>query len=208
MVLAYLIGSVPSSVWIGRYFFATDIREFGSKNAGASNTFRILGWKAGSIVLLLDISKGYLAVELVKIFQLSTGDDQIRSALLILAGLMAVLGHIFPIYIGFKGGKGVAVALGVLLAIAPYPALLSFLVFVLVMSISHFSSLGSISAAISFPVFIHFFYHPCPISFSLFSISTALIIIITHRFNIQRLLQGNERKTYLKKSKREQIDLD
>ncbi|MBN2519273.1 MAG: glycerol-3-phosphate acyltransferase, partial [Bacteroidales bacterium] len=133
IILAYLIGSIPSSVWIGKIFFNTDIRKFGSKNAGTTNTFRVLGYKAGLPVLFIDILKGYFAVSLVLIFKNhNLTEIQIFNFQLIL-GLAAILGHIFPIFAKFKGGKGVATLLGIFLSIALFPTLISLFAFILIL---------------------------------------------------------------------------
>ncbi len=123
LIFAYLIGSIPTSVWIGKSFFNTDVREHGSRNAGSTNAIRVLGWKAGLTVLIIDIFKGWLAVNLIHLtnYYIPETGDFIEFQLLL--GIAAILGHIFPVYVGFRGGKGVATLFGLVLAINPEPTL-------------------------------------------------------------------------------------
>src|ERR1700733_6489688 len=134
---AYLIGSIPTSVWIGRRFYHTDVREHGSGNSGATNSLRVLGKKAGAIVLLIDILKGWLAVGIVTFSTYPSGSPQ-RIHLEVVLGCAAILGHIFPIYVGFKGGKGVATGIGIILAFSPLVALFCLLVFIFIFLIFHY----------------------------------------------------------------------
>lgn len=194
IILAYLIGSIPSSVWIGKIFFNTDIRKFGSKNAGTTNTFRVLGYKAGLPVLFIDILKGYFAVSLVLIFKNhNLTEIQIFNFQLIL-GLAAILGHIFPIFAKFKGGKGVATLLGIFLSIALFPTLISLFAFILILTLTKYVSVSSIIAGLIFPISINLIYTGYPVSLKIASIGIALIILITHRKNIKRLLNKEEAK--------------
>ncbi|PLX01058.1 MAG: acyl-phosphate glycerol 3-phosphate acyltransferase, partial [Marinilabiliales bacterium] len=156
---AYLVGAIPSSVWVGKWFYKKDIREYGSKNAGATNTFRVLGPKAGIPVLIIDVFKGAGAV-LIVYFQneYAKGTTEFVNLMLIF-GLAAVIGHIFPVYVGFRGGKGVATLLGVFAAIMPLAALASAGIFIFVFSITRYVSLGSMSAGIAFPFFVIFLFN-------------------------------------------------
>ncbi len=198
IVLAYLLGSIPSSVWIGKIFFNTDIRKFGSKNAGATNTFRVLGYKAGLPVLFIDILKGYFAVSLIIIIKnYNFTEIQIFNFQLIL-GLAAILGHIFPIFAKFKGGKGVATLLGIFLSITLFPTLISLFVFILVLILTKYVSVSSIIAGFIFPISINFIYTDYPISLKIASILIALIILITHKKNIKRLFKKKETKFTLR----------
>jgi glycerol-3-phosphate acyltransferase PlsY len=199
-ILAYLVGSIPTAVWVGKRFYGIDVREYGSKNAGATNTFRILGKKAGIFVLTIDILKGFVATHLATL--LLDLDHIIAYDLIyyqIAFGILAVIGHIFPIYVNFKGGKGVATILGMVIALHPQVALLSILVFLLVLIATHYVSLGSIIAGFSFPTFlitIPVFRQNNP-TLVIFSSILAFLLIITHRKNIKRLLSGSESKIYL-----------
>src|SRR3954464_1374610 len=154
IVLAYLLGSIPSAVWISNYFFGIDIRDYGSGNAGATNTFRVLGPKWGTVVMLTDMLKGMIAVKLSLLFPDYMGSDIQFTNLQIGLGLAAVVGHIFPIWADFRGGKGVATLFGIVLGISPWTALSCVGIFVLVLYLTRFVSLSSILASIAFPVFI------------------------------------------------------
>lgn len=191
VVLAYLVGSVPSSIWISRRFYGTDIREHGSKNPGATNTLRTLGKKAGLLVLFLDILKGWLAVSLVYLSSYPSGSST-QIHLLVAMSVAAVLGHIFPIYAGFKGGKGVATTIGIIMGISPPIALLCIAVFALVLLVFHYVSLASLFAVTSFPFWMASLYkstHPLLVAFSFM---LPILVIITHRKNILRLLKKQE----------------
>ncbi len=194
--IAYLIGSVPTSVWIGRKFYNTDVREHGSGNSGATNSLRILGKKAGAIVLLIDILKGWLAVGIVCFSSYPVGSAP-RMHLEVALACAAILGHIFPIYVGFKGGKGVATGMGIILAFSPIVALFCLLVFVIVFIIFHYVSLASMLAAASFPVWMAVtsnLHYKWVVAFSIF---LPLLVIIMHRKNIVRLVKHQESKIQL-----------
>ena len=199
LVVAYLIGSVPSAVWVGKTFHGIDVREHGSGNAGATNTFRVLGKKAGIPVLLLDIAKGALAVNLVLIqTKYSIVDIAPYTNLKLAFGFCAVLGHIFPLFAGFRGGKGIATLLGIVLAVHPPAALSALGVFLIVLTVTKYVSLGSIVAGISFPLFILLVFTKNQVlSLIIFSCVVSVLIIVTHQKNIIRLLNNSENKTYL-----------
>ena len=198
IILSYLTGAFPSAVLIGKIFFKTDVREFGSGNAGATNTFRVLGRKAGIPVLILDVFKGWLAVNYIFfISSLSNNLDIVFEQQLVF-GIAAVIGHLFPIYTGFRGGKGIATLLGLLLGIQSIAALLSSIVFIIVFFISRYVSLSSIFAAIAFPIIIYFLSDSTDVSLIIFSIFVPLIALITHQKNIERLLKGEEVKVKFK----------
>lgn len=197
--LAYLLGSIPTSVWIGRGFYNIDIREHGSGNAGTTNTFRVLGTKPGIFVFIVDILKGWLAVSAIHlVHRFIPGTVQFVNFQLILGGL-AVLGHIFPVYVGFKGGKGVATLLGVVLAIHPYAALISLATFTFVLLISKYVSLSSMIAGMVFPIMLIFVFKVTIVSLIVFSIAISILLIITHQKNIIRLLAHEENKVTFKK---------
>jgi acyl phosphate:glycerol-3-phosphate acyltransferase len=192
IVFAYLLGSIPSSVWIGRRFYGIDVREHGSGNAGFTNTVRVLGWRAGLPVFLMDIMKGYIAVTQLRLFNVYIpGTTDFVNYELIL-GAAAVLGHIFPIYVGFKGGKGVATLLGILLAIQPQPTLICLGIFVVVLLTTRYVSLSSMIAGISFPVLIIFVFQTTISSLVIFSMIVSILLLLTHQKNIERLLNKEE----------------
>lgn len=200
VTIAYLVGSIPSSVWIGRRFYGVDVREEGSKNAGATNTLRTLGKKAGFIVLLMDMLKGWLAVGLVCLSTYPSGSS-LRIHLEVAMAISAIIGHIFPIYAGFKGGKGVATTMGIIFGINPLIALLCAGVFALVLIVSHYVSLASMLAVLSFPVWIAL-YKTTHYWLMAFSILLPVVVIITHRKNILRLLKKEESEIRLFPNKR------
>lgn len=191
---AYLIGSIPTAYWIGKWFFNIDIREHGSKNMGASNTFRVLGSVWGIIVLIIDMGKGIAAVQLVHALQPSDWLSSESTFWKLLFGLVAVGGHIFPIFAGFKGGKGVATLFGVVLAIQPWTALISVGAFVVVVFLTKYISLASIVAVIVFAVCIWFAVNETNVYMRWFSIIAALLVLLMHRSNIKRMIAGTENK--------------
>ena len=188
---AYILGSIPTSVWIGKFFYNIDVREFGSGNAGATNTFRVLGTKAGIPVLIIDVLKGTAAVSLSFIsgFEMNT---PFFTNLQIGLGIAALIGHIFPIFAGFRGGKGVATILGVVMCITPVSCSVALLVFLTVLFITRYVSLSSILAGISYPIILNLGMHNTDIILIVFSILTSVLLIITHRKNIVRLLNKQE----------------
>jgi acyl phosphate:glycerol-3-phosphate acyltransferase len=200
-LLAYLLGSVATAVWIGKIFHGIDVREHGSGNAGATNTIRVLGWKTGVPVLLIDILKGWLAAMLPVIFNLAGHGTALLTNLQILAGVSAIIGHIFPVFAGFRGGKGVATIMGVLLAIHPLLTLTCLGVFMCVLLITGYVSVSSMSAGFAFPVFLFLFFDTPSVYFKIFSVVVAVAMVITHRKNISRLLKGEESKLIRKKTK-------
>lgn len=194
IVLSYAIGSIPTAVWISRYFFNIDIREYGSGNAGATNTFRVLGKKWGSIVMAVDILKGVVATSLWTLIPHYATNDLHRTNFMICLGLAAVLGHVFPLWANFKGGKGVATLFGMALAIQPLVAVLCIAVFLLVLFLTRFVSLSSMLAGVAFMVFILFVFHQHEPLYRIFSIIVAALVVVTHQKNISRILNGTESK--------------
>ncbi len=197
-VVAYLLGSIPSAVWIGRHFYGVDIREHGSRNAGTTNMLRVLGRRAALPVFAIDFLKGFVAVTLSNLVEYLPGVtwNEIYN-LKILLVVAVVLGHIFPLFAGFKGGKGVATLAGAVLGVAPTSVLLSLAVWVVVLMAWHYVSLASIIGA-CFPVFI--LLSPRTngsISLVVFSFVVAVLLIVTHRKNIARLRAGTEGKIYI-----------
>ena len=199
IILAYLVGSIPTSVWIGKWFYKVDVRTKGSGNAGATNTIRVLGWKAGIPVLLFDVFKGWFAVYMAN-FILSdvyTGDQFIN--IKIAFALAAVIGHIFPVYVGFKGGKGVATILGVGIALFSYSVLVAVGVFAVVLLITRIVSISSIIASILFPFIVVFIFNVNNLSLIIMSVAVAVFIPLTHLKNIKRLIKGEESRFDFKK---------
>ncbi len=195
ILLAYLLGSLAWSVWIGRLVYGIDLREHGSGNAGATNAFRVLGKQAGTLVLILDSLKGFLAVRLVYFLP---SEEQSVVWMLIL-GFLAVLGHLFPVYVGFRGGKGIATLLGVVIALHSGAALLAIAVFLALFLSTRIVSVSSMSAALSLPFWlIYRFKEPSEVLI-IFSFAIALLVLVTHRKNIVRLLRGEENKVRLKR---------
>lgn len=194
ILIAYLIGSIPTAVWISKNFFNVDIREYGSGNAGATNTFRVLGKKWGIAVMVVDMLKGLIAVKLVWFMPFYADHDLLRTSLQVGLGLAAVLGHVFPIWADFRGGKGVATLFGLVLGITPETALYCSGVFILVLYTTRFVSLSSILASVAFPIFILVIFNLDNHMYRVFAVAVALLVILTHQKNIGRLLKGSESK--------------
>lgn len=191
---AYLIGSIPTAVWVSKYFFNIDIRDYGSGNAGATNTFRVLGSKWGTLVMSVDVLKGVLATSLYILLPYYLTDEWDRTNFMIGLGMAAVLGHIFPIWANFRGGKGVATLLGMAVAIQPLVAVCCIGVFLIVLYLTRFVSLSSVLAGISFMVFILFIFNEKETLYRIFAVMVALMVILTHQKNITRILKGTESK--------------
>jgi glycerol-3-phosphate acyltransferase PlsY len=191
-ILAYLLGSIPSAVWIGKMFHHTDVRQHGSGNAGATNVIRVLGWKTGIPVMIIDLAKGWTAAMLPELFHLAEPGTALLTNLQILTGVTAIIGHIYPVFAGFRGGKGVATVFGVLLAIQPLLTICCLGVFLAVLLISGIVSVSSMSAGIAFPVLLFLLFDTPSVLFKIFSVFVAIALIITHRKNIGRLLRGEE----------------
>jgi glycerol-3-phosphate acyltransferase PlsY len=195
-VLAYLLGSIPAAVWIGKQFHNIDVREHGSGNAGTTNVIRVLGWKTGIPVLIIDIIKGWVAAMLPVFFHLAEHGSAMLINLQILTGIIAILGHIFPVFAGFRGGKGVATIAGVLLAVQLPLTLCALGVFLAVLLITRIVSISSMTAGLSFPIISFMFFETPSIVFKVFSVLVAVALIATHRKNIKRLLKGEEKKLF------------
>ncbi len=207
-ILSYLVGSIPTSIIVARLKRGIDIRQYGSGNAGGTNVIRVLGWKAGVFVILMDMAKGLFATLVVA--RLMTGPIPFENktpfddftVVQIIAGCAAILGHIWTLFAGFKGGKGIATAAGMLVGVAPVEVAVAFGIFSIVFLITHYVSLGSLSAAVAFPLTMfsreHIFMVDVPGYDTLifFSIGISLLIVFTHRVNIKRLLKGTENKIH------------
>ena len=194
IIVAYLIGSVPTSVWVSKSFFNIDIRDYGSGNAGATNTYRVLGSKWGTFVMVIDMLKGVVAVKLALLLPEYADSEVNLQNLQTGLGLAAVVGHIFPIWADFRGGKGVATLFGLVLGISPWTALSCVGIFSLVLYLTRFVSLSSILASSAFPFFILVIFNVDNPVYRVFAIAVALMVLLTHQKNIGRLLRGNESK--------------
>lgn len=194
IVIAYLIGSIPTAVWISKLFFGIDIREYGSGNSGATNTFRVLGSRWGIFVMTIDVLKGVAATSLYILLPYYLTSEWDRTNFMVGLGLAAVLGHIFPVWAEFRGGKGVATLFGMILAIQPLVAVCCVGVFLGVLYLTRFVSLSSILASIAFAVFILFVFNEKETLYRAFAIAVTLLVILTHQKNIGRLLKGSESK--------------
>lgn len=201
IVMAYLVGSIPTAVWVSKRLFGIDIREHGSGNAGATNTFRILGAKAGTAVMIIDMLKGFIAVKLALFAPFSIHSEQSVN-LQIFLGLFAVVGHIFPIWAEFKGGKGIATLFGMILSIQPLVAVSMVGVFMLMLYMTRYVSLSSITASIAFPLMIVFIFREPELSYRIFAIATAFLVVLTHHKNINRLINGSESKVAIFRKRR------
>jgi len=186
-ILSFLLGSLPFGYLIGR-LKGVDVRKYGSGNIGATNVSRVLGKKYGLLVLFLDALKGAAAVLIARAAGLPTEYQ-------VLAGISAIAGHCFSPWLGFKGGKGVATALGAFLVISPKTTLVAFLIFLAVLLTTRYVSLSSITAALSYPLLYKVFEKPSPFSFIVVSLG-ALLIVAKHHSNIKRLLKGEEKKFF------------
>jgi glycerol-3-phosphate acyltransferase PlsY len=196
LVTAYLLGSIPTAVWWGKRHYGIDVREFGSGNAGATNTFRVLGKKAGIPVLFIDILKGTAAVLLVYLSSFEYDSNQFVNLELGL-GIAALVGHVFPLFAGFRGGKGVATILGVVICLTPITSLMVLGVFLIVLLATRYVSLSSMVAGLSFPFFLNIVLQNQNETLLIFSVFVAALLIITHKKNISRLLKRQESKVDL-----------
>lgn len=196
---AYIIGSIPTAVWVGKIFHKIDIRDYGSGNAGATNTIRVLGASTGIPVLLFDAFKGWIVVILPVLTNFfEPGTEQFVN-FQISMGISAVLGHIFPVFAGFRGGKGVATLFGVVIALFPIEFLTVLLIFTVVFLITRIVSVSSIISAVAFPFIVIFIVNTDSQSLILFSLVIAVFIPLTHQKNIMRMFKGEEKKMKIKK---------
>ena len=202
LIFSYLAGSIPTAIILGHLILKDDIRNHGSRNAGATNVFRVMGWKPALIVFLIDAGKGVLAVLVISQIHLDTLPLAF-STVQVLAGAMALVGHVWTVFAGFKGGKGVGTALGVFLALVPVAALIALVVWILLVSITRIVSVGSIVAAFTFGCTLliqKFLLHqPIPMAIVITGVVLVTLIIVKHRTNIQRLLKGEENRFGSKK---------
>lgn len=192
IVLAYLIGSIPTALIVSKRFFGIDIREYGSGNMGATNTFRVLGPRYGTVVMVGDILKGAASSLLFVFIPFYFSHELARINFMIVLGITAVLGHIFPVFANFKGGKGVATLFGMILAVQPVVAISCVGVFLLVLFLTRYVSLSSILAAIMLPICVLWIWNEDEISYRIFAVLVAFLVLLTHQKNIGRLLRGVE----------------
>src|SRR6476620_10687419 len=192
IIFAYLIGSIPTALIISKRFFDIDIREYGSGNMGATNTFRVLGPRFGTIVMVADMLKGMAAVALFNLLPHYLHNELDRTNLMIGLGLAAVAGHILPIWAQFRGGKGVATLFGMILAIQPIVAVSCVAVFLAVLYLTRYISLSSILAGVALPICVLWIYNEKDIFYRVFAVAIAGLIVLTHQKNISRLIKGNE----------------
>ncbi|MFA7274007.1 MAG: glycerol-3-phosphate 1-O-acyltransferase PlsY [Crocinitomicaceae bacterium] len=200
-IIGYLLGSIPTAVWVGKSKYGIDIRQHGSKNAGATNTFRVLGQKAGIVVLSIDVLKGLVATVLPLILMPDKLGSDALVNIQLLSSMACVLGHVFPIFAHFDGGKGVATSLGVIIGLHPPAAIIALGIFLAIYLATSFVSLGAIVAAISFPFLLYFRFHVDSVNLILFSSVLSFAVILAHRKNILRLLNHTESKMPLFKKK-------
>lgn len=201
VLLAYLMGSIPTSVWVGKVFYKIDVRNHGSGNAGATNTIRVMGLLPGIFVFIVDVLKGYLAVRLLYLTDFYIPKTGMFINFQLILGIAALLGHIFPIFAQFRGGKGVAVLSGVVLALHPYATLFVFLIWTISVLITRYVSLSSMIAGFSFPLLLIFVYRSTNPSLILFAFILAVLMLFTHQKNIERLIKGEESRLHLRKKK-------
>jgi len=203
IVVSYLLGSFPTSIIFGKLFRGIDIRDYGSGNAGGTNAFRVMGWKIGVSVMVIDVAKGLIATVLVSQIRM----DSISLApvyLQIIAGFSAVIGHIWTIFAGFHGGKGVGTAAGMLIGLYPIAFIFVFIIFLIVLFSTRYVSVSSMTAAISLPIVLlvlDALGRPYKPPLLILSIIIAILIVFTHRSNIKRLMAGNENRVTFKKKK-------
>ncbi len=190
LIASYLLGSIPTSVWVGRFFFGVDIRTRGSGNAGGTNALRTLGWGAGILVMAVDVAKGVLAALLPALTH-STALTWLPVACM----AAAVAGHVFPIFAGFRGGKGVATGGGALVVIAPGPAAVCTFVWLVLVAVTRIVSAASVAAAVTLPIAVASLPGPKHVGLLPASIGLALFIVWTHRGNLRRLWRGEEPRT-------------
>jgi glycerol-3-phosphate acyltransferase PlsY len=203
IILAYLMGSIPSAVWVGKLFYGIDIRQHGSGNAGATNVIRVLGYKAGIPVMIFDIFKGWAAVQVIFLFPHQGLSDDFIIYVRICMAFAAVLGHVFPVFAGFKGGKGVGTLAGAAIALYPLALLIELALFITILALFRYVSLSSILCGISFPFIVIFITKQEHPGLIILAIVVAVFIPLTHIKNIGRLIRGEENKFDFRRKKKE-----
>ena len=204
LLLSYLAGSIPGSVWVGQILHSVDVREHGSKNAGATNVFRVLGWKAGGLSTVIDVGKGFFAAGVIASIRIDGLPSQpaflqVESVICLLAGIAATIGHMLPIWARFRGGKGVNTAAGVLFAITPTTMFIVIAIFAIILVVTRYVSLASMIAAVMFPTTVAIRKYVFDIetldrSLLVFGVLFLCAILYTHRSNIGRLIKGTENR--------------
>lgn len=197
LIAAYLIGSIPTALWVGKAFYNVDLREKGSRNAGATNTIRILGVKTGVPVLVFDIFKGFIATKLTAFLDPNLGNLVITQVKLLL-GLIAVMGHLFPIFAQFQGGKGIATLLGIFFGIHPLSALVSLGIFAVGFTATRIVSVSSLLAVTAYPIITWFIFNEKNTTFTAFILLFVAVVWYTHRHNLRRILKGKEKRISLR----------
>lgn len=203
ILLAYLIGSIPSAVWVGKLFYGIDVRRHGSGNAGATNVIRVLGYKAGIPVMVFDVFKGWVAVQVIFLFPHTGLSEDFITYVRICMAFAAVLGHVFPVFAGFKGGKGVGTLAGAAIALYPLALLIVLALFITVLALTRYVSLASILCGISFPFIVIFITRQEHPGLIILAIVVAVFIPLTHIKNIKRLSRGEENKFDFRRKKKE-----
>lgn len=200
LCVAYFLGSIPTAVWLSRALYGFDIRNHGSGNSGATNTFRVLGKKAGIFVLTVDSLKGWVAVMLpVWIFE-NPSSPVLFENFRVMCGAASIVGHIFPVFAGFRGGKGVATLLGIATGMQPMGAIICIALFLIILLLTKYVSLGSILSSICYALFILLIQRATHDATIIFALSIPILVILTHTKNIRRLMAGSENRTYLLKN--------
>lgn len=192
IILAYLIGSIPSAVWMGKLFYNVDVRRHGSGNAGATNVIRVLGYKAGIPVMIVDVLKGFAAVQIAYLFPADGMSADTLNYIRMALAFSAVLGHVFPVFAGFRGGKGVGTLAGAAIALYPIALLIVLVIFIVIIAITRYVSLGSITCGLLFPFIVIVLTHETHAGLIILSLVIAVFIPFTHRKNIKRLINGTE----------------
>ncbi len=201
VLVAYLIGSIPTALIIGKSVFGIDIRDYGSGNMGATNSFRVMGPKYGTLILILDLLKGLLAVGMFYFLPYYLNNEYERTNFMIALGLAAVVGHIFPVFAEFKGGKGVATLLGMMIGVQPTVAICCISVFIIVLYLTRYVSLSSILGAVMLPVSVLWIWNEHELSYRVFALAVAILVIVTHQKNISKLIKGNENRVPILKNR-------
>ncbi len=186
LVASYLLGATPTSYVVGRLGYGVDLREVGSGNLGATNTFRVLGWKAALPVMVMDVGKGWVPTALFHRWDAAAPEWALAY------GAAAIVGHVYSLYVGFRGGKGVATSAGVFLALAPWAVLIGFVVWVITVALTRIVSLGSLLAAVVLPIAVYVTNEPMVVRW--LSVALSAFVIYAHRANIRRLLSGQENR--------------
>lgn len=192
--LAYVIGSIPTALIVSRTFFGIDIRDYGSGNMGATNTFRVLGQRYGTLVMVVDILKGMASTGLYNFLPYYLSNEWDRTNFMIGLGLASVIGHVFPLFAQFRGGKGVATLFGMILTVQPVIALSCVGVFLIVLFLTRYVSLSSILAGLALPICVLWIWNEDETIYRIFAVLVALLIILTHQKNIVKLIHGNENR--------------